>query len=715
VARELVSRWDELSAHATRRRNLLVINNGEDAMAKKEFTSFDSAAVARELKDTILDSRVSNVYQLDSKTLLLKLHKADSPAFNLVLGAGKRLHLTSYVLDKPVVPPAFCMALRKHLRNGWLTGVEQHEFERVVIFSFSTKQGAFQLVMELFGDGNIILINEKNMILQALNYKRMRDRDILRGGNFTFAPPSARNPFKVTKEELADGLKSFDDTEVVRALVHFLGIGGLYAEESLLRAAVDKTKHCNILLDTEVSALYSGLQGLLSQIADGKLEPCAVVTEKDEYVDVVPFQLKYYETAGFRYQSYGSFNEALDEFYARASVDKNAFVSVKIEELEQETDRLKRIIKSQEKALREAATEAELERQVGDMIYAHSSEVQALLDRFSLNKHVGKPWSMVVSETPAEKARGSKPSAFFESFDHKAMIINVAIDGLTFSLELKKSLFENAAKHYERGKRAKQKVAGATVALEDSLKKLADVDAKIEKARLERAKPIDAFEELAKLKVKRREWFEKFRWFVSSDGFLVVGGKDAVSNEVLIKKYTDENDIVFHADIVGAPFVVVKTSGKEPSETCLREAGEFAAAFSRGWREGFASLDVYWVRPEQLSKAGSPGESVGRGAFVVRGERHWFRGTVLRQCVGAVVDEHGEVRFVGGPLEAIEAKTKVLAVLVPGNLNVKDLVRRVLGVLAAKIAKDVRETVLTASVEEIREYIPYGKGTLLEE
>ena len=96
-------------------------------MKKKEFTSFDVAAVVRELKETILDARVNNVYQLDSKTMLFKLHKPDKPAFRLVLEAGKRLHLTSYVTEKPSVPPAFCMALRKHLRNAWLANMSSKE------------------------------------------------------------------------------------------------------------------------------------------------------------------------------------------------------------------------------------------------------------------------------------------------------------------------------------------------------------------------------------------------------------------------------------------------------------------------------------------------------------------------------------------------------------------------------------------------------------
>lgn len=65
------------------------------------------------MNNTILDSIVSNVYQLDANTILLKLHKSGMPPFSLVLEPGKRLNLTAYTLEKPFRPPGFCMALRK--------------------------------------------------------------------------------------------------------------------------------------------------------------------------------------------------------------------------------------------------------------------------------------------------------------------------------------------------------------------------------------------------------------------------------------------------------------------------------------------------------------------------------------------------------------------------------------------------------------------------
>ena len=80
-------------------------------MRKKEFSSFDIAAVIKELKPRLADSRVNNIYQLDEKTVIFKLHKTDLPPIRLVMEAGRRLHATSYAAENPAEPPAFCMTL----------------------------------------------------------------------------------------------------------------------------------------------------------------------------------------------------------------------------------------------------------------------------------------------------------------------------------------------------------------------------------------------------------------------------------------------------------------------------------------------------------------------------------------------------------------------------------------------------------------------------
>jgi len=685
-------------------------------LRKKEFTSFDVAAAVRELKEAILDSRVNNVYQLDDKTLLLRLHKRDMPALRLVLEAGRRLNLTSYALEKPETPPAFCMALRKYLRNGWLTSIEQYEFERVVTFTFKTKEGKVQLILELFGDGNVILVAENGRILQALNYKRMRDRDILRDEAFQFAPSSGRNPFKVNREELLEGLKTYGDIEIVRAIARFLGVGGIYAEEILLEAGIDKTKQCSALRESDVNAVFDKLQNLLSQTMSGALQPCVVLDNTGSFSSVAPFMLKQYESMDVKLQPYNSFNEALDEFYARVTAVEKALAGVEVDSLGREAERLRRIIVDQEKTLVDSSKKIERDRRIGGTIYVHLNELQILIDKFSKGKQSGREWKTIVSDILEEKQSGLRTSVFFESFDARGLVVNVCVDGLTFGLDLRRTLFENAAMFYEEGKHARQKLMGAKEALEEIQKKLSDVEVKIRKAEaLEHLKPTEATEELAKLKIRHKKWFEKFRWFISSDGFLVVAGKDAVSNEVLIKRYAEDNDVVFHADVVGSPFVVIKTEGKEASEQVLHEAGEFAAAFSRGWREGFGSIDVYWVKPEQLSKTAPSGEYVAHGAFVVSGKRNWMRNVPLRIAVGVTTRENGEIEFVGGPLDAVEAKAKAYIMIAPGDMAGKELLKYILKFLGGKLSKEQQEKALKASVEEIREYVPYCTGKASED
>jgi predicted ribosome quality control (RQC) complex YloA/Tae2 family protein len=588
-------------------------------------------------------------------------------------------------------------------------------FERIVIFTFTNKAGAFRLVLELFGEGNIILINSENKIVQALQYKRMRDRNILRGETFHFPPSSGQNPLEITRQVFSEGLKNFGDIEVVRALARFLGIGGIYAEEILLRLGIDKTTPCSTLNPSKIADLYNCLQSLISQVLEGKLEPCIIFDEKGLFLDVAPLRLKLYE--GLGHQFCKSFNEALDEFYMKTEFLEKAVEEKKGEEFEREIERLKRVLAEQEKALKEAEEKAEKYRQIGDLIYMHSSELQELLDKFLEEKKLDKNWDAIISEVLAGKRAGLKPNTLFESFDKQRLVLTVSVNGLRFSLDLRKDLFANAAKFYERAKAAKRKLEGAKKALEETRKRLLEAEAKLRKTEAaEQVTPTMIVKELAKRRIKQKKWFEKFRYFTSSDGFLVVAGKDAISNEVLIKKYTKPEDIVFHADIVGAPFVVVKTDGETPSEQCLREAAEFAAAYSRGWREGFASVDVYWVKPSQLSKAGGSGEYVPRGAFVVSGSRNWMRGTSLKLAIGVLFDEAtGEPSFIGGAVDAVKAKTNTYVTVIPGDTSGKELLRQVLKVLATKTSKEKREKVLKTSIETIRDFIPYVKGRILAE
>jgi predicted ribosome quality control (RQC) complex YloA/Tae2 family protein len=680
-------------------------------MQKREFTSVDVSVVVRELKETIVNSRVNKVYQLDPKTLVFKLHKTDEPPMRLVMEAGRRLHLTTYALENPHAPPSFCMALRKYLSGAWITDVAQHEFERIVIFQFRTKSGTLGLVLELFGDGNIILTGEKAEILQALVFKQMRDRNIMRNEVFQFPPSISVNPFKVTKAALQEALRNSGDTEVVRAAARFLGVGGFYAEEILLKAIVDKKRRCSELKDSDFTSIFDQLQSLLSSVTAPVLEPVIVLAEDGTFLDVAPFRLKRFEA--YKIQHFSSYNLALDEFYARATTIEKAVDSPQIDKLTREAERLKRVIAEQEQALHEGENEAERNKQIGNVIYANSVEIENLLEKSVTAKREGRELFPILSEVTAAEDSTNKAKIHIESFDARNQALNISLEGLHFSLSLRKTLFENAAEYYDRSKKAKQKSVGARSALDESRKKLSEIEQKLSEAETAKlAKPKEEMKRMAQLKMKNKEWFEKFRWFKSSDDFLVVAGKDSVSNEVLIKKHATQEDVVFHAEITGAPFVVVKSDGKEISEQTLREAGEFAAAYSRAWREGTGSADVYWVKQDQLSKSGPSGEYVPHGAFAVHGKRNWTRSVPLRLAIGVILN--GETIFVGGPVEAVKNRTNVYVTIVPGDITGKELLKRILGVAASKLPKEQREKVGKASIESIRDMVPYTKATLTD-
>jgi predicted ribosome quality control (RQC) complex YloA/Tae2 family protein len=680
---------------------------------RKEFSSFDVAVAVRELKAAILSSRISNIYHPGKKTLLLKLHRVDTPAQGLILEAGKRLHLTSYAVEKPLTPSAFCMGLRKHLRNALLTSLEQYEFERVVTFELKTSAGNLQLILELFGEGNIILLDEDGRILQALSYKRMRDRSIVPHEVFRFAPAASKNPVKVTREEFVQELKASADVEIVRVLARRLGVGGNYSEETLMRATVDKKMRCRMLTIDEVNRIFDTLQSLLMQASSGTIESFIVLDEEERFLDVLPFRLQLYENSRFKLRPCASFNEALDEFYTSVASIERALSDTRVDQLKKEAERLERVLADQRNALTTGESQILENRNIGDIIYTHSTELGTLLSMFAPTGMKSERSDVAVADVLSGRKVNISPSVFLESVDNKTSVMKVRVNGLRFELSLRMSLFENAAEFYEKSKRAKQKLEGTKAALKNTEERLAQLEAVLSSAEaLRHVKSTTALGELSKRKVKRKEWFEKFHWFTSTDGFLVVAGKDAVSNEVLVKKYCSPEDIVFHAEVQGAPFVIVKTNDRQPSEQVLEEASEFAAARSRGWREGFASVDVFWVKPEQLGKGGPSGQYVPRGSFLVSGKRNWRRNVPVRIAVGVLIGKDRVEGFVGGPPSSVSAKTRAYVTVHPRGLAGKRLFNEVLKALAEKIPKDQRQRVLEASLEEIRELIPYSIGNV---
>lgn len=251
-------------------------------------------------------------------------------------------------------------------------------------------------------------------------------------------------------------------------------------------------------------------------------------------------------------------------------------------------------------------------------------------------------------------------------------------------LDLVKSIDENAAAYFEKAKKVKKKIEGAEIALNESLKKLKELEAKRDKINIEKSKQ-------EKLKERKREWFEKFRWFTSSEGFLVIGGRDATSNEIVIKKHTDSNDLVFHTDMAGSPFFVVKSEGKAIGEKTKEEAADATCTFSKAWKNGLQTTSVFYVAPEQVSKKTQAGEFMGKGAFMIYGKTNYIDNRI-NLAVGITKQQ----QIMAGPLDAVKIHCERYVVLEQGNEK------------ASKIAKYIQYKV-GGSLDEIIRALPSGE------
>lgn len=240
------------------------------------------------------------------------------------------------------------------------------------------------------------------------------------------------------------------------------------------------------------------------------------------------------------------------------------------------------------------------------------------------------------------------------------------------------SAAKNATLLYEKAKKLEKKAQKARKALEKIRKK-------IEKLR----KGMEVKKEDVIKEKKRREWYEKFRWFISSEGNLVIGGRDAGTNELLVKRYVRPTSVVLHADITGAPFFTILT--EKPAEREIEEAAVAAASFSRAWKLGYGSVDVYWVRGEQLSKKAPAGEYLRRGAFMIYGRKNWLGKMELKLAVG----RKGEM-VTSGPLSAIEKWAEKFVVIRPGHMKPGEAVKEI-------------SKLLEANPNEVQRALPSGK------
>lgn len=220
---------------------------------------------------------------------------------------------------------------------------------------------------------------------------------------------------------------------------------------------------------------------------------------------------------------------------------------------------------------------------------------------------------------------------------------------LLVSVDLSLGAHANARRHYEIRKSAAAKMEKA-VAVTDRTLKAASKRAATE------AHKIEEEAVAASIRARRKTlWFEKFFWFVSSENYLVVAGRDAQQNELLVNRYLAPADIYVHADLAGASSVIVKNRRRLGTSThaeiprmTLEQAGTFAMCRSAAWESKIVT-SAWWVRASQISKTTASGAYLPTGSFIIRGKKNFLDPAQLVMGLAFIfkVDEASAVRHKG--------------------------------------------------------------------
>ncbi len=746
----------------TYRKSLYYIN-----FMKEDMSSADVAAVVAELSGgpkSILDAKIGKIYQPTNGEIRINLYVFHQGRDNLIIEAGKRIHLSKHFRASPELPQAFPMLLRKYLMGGRIVSVEQHDFDRIVKIGIERGGVRSNLIVELFARGNVLIVDSENRIILPMNPVTLKDRR-LRSGEIYELPEAQMSPIEAEASDLMEAF-SKSTADVVRTIATRFNLGGVLAEEVCARAGVDKSKSareageedavkladamrdlfsplikaraaCNLDFNPEILAIEqveantdtengvvtengdeaefeaeikpeAGISGIEENLIDKetqiqneaeapKLKPHHVKKEingKLETFDVLPFELIRY--SGFEKEYFDSFNTALDEFFGKKALEQVAEVKA-AEKKEKTLGVFERRLLQQEESLKKFEKEIEKNNAIAEIVYANYQPIEELFSVLNGARAKGYSWDEI--REILKQAKKSVPAAQkITNIDAKTGTVTTELDGKNISLDIRKTVPQNAQEYYEKVKKFSKKREGALRAIEDT------------KKAMEKKAAAKASKAGKKLQASRKKhWYDRFRWFVSSDGFLVVGGRDADTNEEIFKKYIEKRDIVFHTQTPGAPLTVVKTGGKEIPESTLEEVAQFAVSYSSLWKAGYFSGDCYWVKAEQVTKTPESGEYLRKGAFIIRGERNYFKDVPLGISVGLELKE--ETRVIGGPSLSVRKYADYILELAPGGFNQNDISKKIYRIYADELG-DPRFVKQIASPDQIAMMIPPGESDL---
>lgn len=694
---------------------------------KQKFTLADVAASCACIRNECLFMRCANVYDVSNKAYVLKMFQSgggsgESIKKLLLLEAGTRLHTTSFdrsASQQQQSPNQFALKLRKHLRNRRLTRVTQVGCDRVVDLQFGATDASYHLLLEVYGSGNLILTDASYTVLSLLRSHKDDKKGIYIMHRFFYPFEHTCKPYaRCDKHHIVNSLlQRSERTSATSVLSKLLPYGGTYAcsfvtqasrelddnatEEEFAHRIADKVLvfecwleqlsqvRCRTLNDHQSTA--GTIDRHSSASSSGTTPPSGSIiytgapegdVKHGMYEEFAPYELAQFAN---RFQEhYDRFTTAADEFFSRIEAQTKQAQRAQAEQSAMsKLDRVRTDVHRRVEGLKDEAVQEET---AARLLEENLYEVGQAIDSVNALIASGLSWSDVSQVVRDEQRSGNQIAKLIYSMDLpkdkiKLHLTSAASDSgssddndsnsnvdteneietrqkhesALVTVDLNLSAYANASKHFEARKIHEVK-RGKTIAQTDVALKQAEQKAK-RQLEVARNKP--------QVKAARKEhFFEKFRFFISSEGFLVLAGRDAQQNEMLVKRYLkcasnfldwlglpnafgscveqinnmlamcdicSDGDVYVHADVKGAASCVVKNRrGKEqpiPPLT-LQQSGQFCICLSQAWNNNVVT-SAWWVYPSQVSKTAPTGEYMDAGAFMVRGKKHFLPPTQL--------------------------------------------------------------------------------------
>ncbi|NXX37747.1 NEMF factor, partial [Tricholaema leucomelas] len=652
----------------------------------------------------------------------------------LLLESGIRIHTTEFEWPKNMMPSSFAMKCRKHLKSRRLVSVKQLGIDRIVDFQFGSDEAAYHLIVELYDRGNIVLTDHEYIILNILRFRTDEADDVRFAVRERYPVDSAKAPAPLpTLERLAEIISSAPKEEQLKRVLNpHLPYGATLIEHCLLEvgfsAAVKINQHMEseenigkVLTALEKAEEYMALtdnfsgKGYIIQKKEKKpsLEPDKPAEDIYTYEEFHPFLFSQHSKCP--HLEFDSFNKAADEFYSKLEGQK-----IDLKALQQEKQALKKLenVRRDHEHRLEALQQAqEADKIKGELIEMNLEIVDRAIQvvRSALANQIdwteigaivkeaqaqGDPVASAIkelklqtnhitmllrnpyvlseeeeeedaadvekeeTEEPKGKKKKNKTKQLKKPQKNKPSLVDV---------DLSLSAYANAKKYYDHKRHAAKKTQKTVEAAEKAFRSA-------EKKTKQTLREVQTVSTIQKArKVYWQVQFEKFLWFISSENYLIIAGRDQQQNELIVKRYLKPGDIYVHADLHGATSCVIKNPSGEPiPPRTLTEAGTMALCYSAAW-DARVVTSAWWVSHNQVSKTAPTGEYLTTGSFMIRGKKNFLPPSYLMMGFSFLfkVDEscvwrHREERKIKVQDEDLETVSSSASELVAEEVELLD-------------------------------------------